>query len=36
MQKFARDLDFENAAKTRDQVKFLKERVYGANIKDRI
>ena len=36
MQKFARDLDFENAAKTRDQVKFLKERVYGTNIKDRI
>ncbi|MDC0553209.1 excinuclease ABC subunit UvrB [Methylophilaceae bacterium] len=36
MQKFAGDLDFENAAKTRDQVKFLKERVYGANIKDRI
>jgi excinuclease ABC subunit B len=36
MQKFARDLDFENAAKTRDQIKFLKEKVYGPNIKDRI
>ena len=36
MQEFARDLDFENAAKTRDQIKFLKEKVYGPNIKDRI
>ena len=36
MQKFARDLYFENAAKTRDQIKFLKEKVYGPNIKDRI
>ncbi len=36
MHKAARDLDFENAAKTRDQIKFLKERLYGANLKDRI
>ena len=36
MHKYARDLDFENAAKTRDQIKFLKEQLYGPNIKDRI
>jgi excinuclease ABC subunit B len=36
MHKSARDLDFESAAKTRDQIKFLKERLYGPNIKDRI
>tara|TARA_Y100000022_G_scaffold200754_1_gene218643 strand:+ start:14740 stop:16773 length:2034 start_codon:yes stop_codon:yes gene_type:complete len=36
MHKFARDLNFESAAKTRDQIKFLKERLYGPNIKDRI
>ena len=36
MHKAARDLDFENAARTRDQIKFLKERLYGANLKDRI
>ena len=36
MHKYARDLDFESAAKTRDQIKFLKEQLYGPNIKDRI
>ena len=36
MHRYARDLDFESAAKTRDQIKFLKERLYGPNIKDRI
>ena len=36
MHKYARDLDFESAAKTRDQIKFLKEQLYGPNIKYRI
>ena len=36
MHRYARDLDFESAAKTRDQIKFLKEQLYGPNIKDRI
>jgi excinuclease ABC subunit B len=36
MQVAARNLEFENAAKIRDQVKYLKERIYGANITDRI
>jgi len=36
MHKSARDLDFESAAKTRDQIKFLKEKLYGANLKDRV
>ena len=36
MHKYARDLDFENAAKTRDQIKFLKERLYGPNLSDRL
>ena len=36
MHRYARDLDFESAAKTRDQIKFLKEQLYGTNIKDRI
>ena len=32
----ARNLEFEKAANVRDQVKYLKEKIYGANIKDRI
>ena len=36
MQTAARNLEFENAANIRDQVKYLKERIYGANIKDKI
>ena len=36
MHRYARDLDFESAAKTRDQIKFLKEQLYGPNIKYRI
>ena len=36
MQTSARNLEFEKAAKIRDQVKYLKEKIYGANIKDRI
>jgi excinuclease ABC subunit B len=36
MQVAARNLEFEKAANIRDQVKYLKEKVYGANIKDRI
>tara|TARA_B110000008_G_scaffold85327_1_gene87132 strand:+ start:3220 stop:5253 length:2034 start_codon:yes stop_codon:yes gene_type:complete len=36
MQVAARNLEFENAAKIRDQVKYLKERIYGADIKDKI
>jgi len=36
MQVSARNLEFEKAASVRDQVKYLKERIYGANIKDRI
>ena len=36
MQVSARNLEFEKAANVRDQVKYLKEKIYGANIKDRI
>tara|TARA_Y100000739_G_scaffold43199_1_gene32874 strand:- start:6892 stop:8925 length:2034 start_codon:yes stop_codon:yes gene_type:complete len=36
MQTSAKNLEFEKAAKIRDQVKYLKEKIYGANIKDRI
>lgn len=36
MQTAARNLEFEKAAKLRDEVKFLKERLYGAGLKDRI
>lgn len=36
MQKAAKNLEFEDAANIRDQIKYLKERVYGANIQDRI
>ena len=28
--------DFEKAANARDQIKFLKEKIYGANIQDKI
>ena len=36
MQVAARNLEFEKAANIRDQAKYLKEKIYGANIKDRI
>ena len=36
MQVSARNLEFEKAASIRDQVKYLKEKIYGASIKDRI
>ena len=36
MQVSARNLEFEKAASIRDQVKYLKEKIYGANIKDKI
>ena len=36
MQSAARNLEFEKAADTRDQIKFLKEKIYGANIQDKI
>ncbi|QDD10895.1 excinuclease ABC subunit UvrB [Candidatus Methylopumilus planktonicus] len=36
MQTAARNLDFEKAAQLRDEAKFLKERLYGAGLKDRI
>jgi excinuclease ABC subunit B len=36
MQVSARNLEFESAASIRDQVKYLKEKIYGANIKDKI
>ena len=36
MQVAARNLEFEKAASIRDQAKYLKEKIYGANIKDRI
>jgi excinuclease ABC subunit B len=36
MHKAAKNLEFEEAAKIRDQIKYLKEQVYGANIQDRI
>jgi len=34
MQLAAKNLEFEKAASIRDQVKFLKEKIYGANVKD--
>jgi excinuclease ABC subunit B len=36
MQIAARNLEFEKAAQLRDEAKFLKERLYGAGLKDRI
>ena len=36
MQVAARNLEFESAAEIRDKVNFLKEKVYGASIKDKI
>jgi excinuclease ABC subunit B len=36
MQVAARNLEFESAGKIRDQVKYLKEKIYGADIKDKI
>ena len=36
MQTSARNLEFEKAASIRDQVKYLKKQIYGANIKDKI
>jgi len=36
MQTSARNLEFEKAAEARDVIKFLKEKIYGANIKDKI
>jgi len=36
MHRAAKNLEFEEAAKIRDQIKYLKEQVYGANIQDRI
>tara|TARA_B110000037_G_scaffold98323_1_gene115197 strand:- start:269 stop:2254 length:1986 start_codon:yes stop_codon:yes gene_type:complete len=36
MQVSARNLEFEKAASIRDQVKYLKEKIYGPTIKDRI
>ena len=34
MQKFSRNLEFEKAAEVRDDIKFLKVKVYGPNLKD--
>ncbi len=36
MQLSARNLEFEKAANVRDLIKFLKEKIYGANIQDKI
>jgi excinuclease ABC subunit B len=36
MQKLSRNLEFEKAAEMRDEIKFLKIRVYGPNIKDHL
>ena len=36
MQSAARNLEFEKAANVRDQIKFLKEKIYGTNIQDKI
>ena len=36
MQTAARNLEFEKAAQLRDEAKFLKERLYGAGLKDRV
>ena len=34
MQKFSKNLEFEKAADIRDEIKFLKVKVYGSNLKD--
>ena len=34
MHKFSRNLEFEKAAEVRDEIKFLKVKVYGPNLKD--
>ena len=34
MQKFSKNLEFEKAAEMRDEIKFLKVKVYGPNLKD--
>ena len=34
MQKFSRNLEFEKAGEVRDEIKFLKVKVYGPNLKD--
>ena len=34
MQKMSRNLEFEKAAEVRDEIKFLKVRIYGPNLKD--
>ena len=34
MQKFSKNLEFEKAAEIRDEIKFLKVKVYGSNLKD--
>jgi excinuclease ABC subunit B len=34
MQKFSKNLEFEKAAEIRDEIKFLKAKVYGPNLKD--
>ena len=34
MQKFSKNLEFEKAAEIRDEIKFLKIKVYGPNLKD--
>ena len=34
MQKFSKNLEFEKAAEVRDEIKFLKVKVYGPNLKD--
>ena len=34
MQKFSKNLEFEKAAEIRDEIKFLKVKVYGPNLKD--
>jgi excinuclease ABC subunit B len=36
MQKLSRNLEFEKAAEIRDEIKFLKARVYGPNHQDHI
>ena len=36
MQKFSKNLEFEKAAEIRDEIKFLKVKVYGPNLKDHL
>lgn len=36
MQKMSRNLEFEKAAEVRDEIKFLKVRIYGPNLKDHV